>query len=244
LLYILHDGNIPAGILAWSDKPEFAFAPPMQTNTIYYISAIIGSIGANDLPDLNDPCLNVSEGTPIQFAEIPDVELGPDITVSLGEIIDITAASTSSIAKYNWFASDTCTLCPTITLKPLSSSTVKVEVSNADGCIATDQLLLTVLSSKDIDFPNVFSPNGDQINDVIFIGDIKSIELVKDFEVFDRWGNMVFLEKEFAPGNPGDGWDGSFDGKPLNPGVYICKMTALMVNGNTENFAWDVTLVR
>jgi hypothetical protein len=119
LLYILHDGNIPDGILAWNDIPEFSFVPPMQTYTTYYISAITGTIGNNGLPDLSDPCLSVSEGTPIQFAEIPDVELGPDLTISLGEIIDITASSTSSIAKYNWFESDTCTLCPTITLNHL-----------------------------------------------------------------------------------------------------------------------------
>jgi gliding motility-associated-like protein len=244
LLYILHNGNIPDGILAWNNKPEFAFVPPMQTYTTYFISAVTGTIGLNGLPDLNDPCLSVSEGTPIQFADIPDIELGPDVSISLGETIDITATSTSSIAKYNWFSSDTCTLCPTITLKPFATTTVMVEVSNADGCVADDQLLLTVLSTKELEFPNVFSPNGDQINDVIYINDIKSIELVQEFEVFDRWGNNVFLEKDFTPGDPAEGWDGSFEGKPLNSGVYICKMTALMVNGTTQNFAWDVTLVR
>lgn len=244
LLYLLHDGNIPNGIIAWNDKPKFAFAPPMQTYTTYFISAVVGTKELNGLPDLNDPCLSISEGTPIRFAEIPEVDLGPDVSVSIGDTIDITATSTSSIAKYNWFGSDTCTLCPSITLKPLLSSTVKVEVSNADGCLAEDQLLLTVLSAKGIDFPNVFSPNGDQINDVIFIGDIKSIELVQDFEIFDRWGNNVFLEKDFPPGSPSDGWDGSFDGKEMNPGVYICKMTALMANGSVQNFTWDVTLVR
>jgi hypothetical protein len=42
LLFILHDGNWPNGILAWNDKPEFSFAPPMQLNTTYFISAVTG----------------------------------------------------------------------------------------------------------------------------------------------------------------------------------------------------------
>jgi len=244
LLYILHDGNLPGGIIAWSDKPEFSFVPPMQTNTIYFISAVTAVKGTNGLPDFNDPCLSVSEGTPIRFADIPEVDLGSDLTVSLGEYVELKANSFSIIDHYNWFGADTCTQCSSISLKPLSTTTIKVEVSNSDGCIADDQLLITVLSTKDLDFPNVFSPNGDQVNDVIFIGNIKSIDQVQLFEIFDRWGNNVFLQKDFPPGSPSNGWDGSFKGKPLNPGVYLCHMIALMANGVTQNFTWDVTLVR
>jgi hypothetical protein len=58
--------------------------------------------------------------------------------------------------------------------------------------------------------------------------------VVKDFEVFDRWGNMVSLRRIYSKSC--GGWDGSFDGKPMNPGVYICKMTALMVNGILSEF--------
>jgi gliding motility-associated-like protein len=244
LLFILHDGNLPSGILAWSNKPEFAFTPPLQTNTIYFISAIVGTIDQFGFVDLNDPCLSITEGTPIRFADIPEVELGPDLTISLGEVVELKATSLSNIESYNWFVTDTCIHCPSVSLHPLSTTTVKVEVSNTDGCLATDDITITVLTASDLDFPNVFSPNGDQINDVIFINSIKSIQEVKLFEIFDRWGNNVFQQKGFPPGSPSNGWDGTFQNKPLNPGVYLCRMTALMVNGDAQNFAWDVTLVR
>ena len=244
LLFILHDGNLPNGILAWNDKPEFSFAPPLQINTTYFISAITGTKDQFGLVDLNDPCLSIADGTPIRFAEIPEVELGPDLTISLGDTIEITAISLSNIASYNWFGTDTCTHCAFTLLHPLVSTFIMVEVSNDYGCSASDNLHLTVLSAKELEFPNVFSPNGDQINDVIFINDIKSIDQVKLFEVFDRWGNNVFQEKEFPPGSPFNGWDGTFKSKPLNPGVYLCRMTALMIDGDTQNFTWDVTLVR
>jgi gliding motility-associated-like protein len=194
--------------------------------------------------DLNDPCLSIADGTPIRFSEIPEVELGPDLTISLGETIEVTATSLSNIASYNWFGADTCTHCAFTLLHPLVSTTIMVEVNNVYGCAASDNLHLTVRSAKELEFPNVFSPNGDQINDVIYIGSIQSIEEVKLFEIFDRWGNNIFQEKEFPPGSPSNGWDGTFKSKPLNPGVYLCRMTALMVDGNTQNFTWDVTLVR
>lgn len=69
-MYILHDqpGETPIGtIWAWNNVPEFTFQPGMQTGITYYVSAIVGNPDGNGLINLNDPCLDVAEGTPVVF---------------------------------------------------------------------------------------------------------------------------------------------------------------------------------
>jgi len=71
--FILHTSPaLPVGqILAWSPTPSFVFGPGMQTNVTYYISAIAGNPGMNGNVDLSDPCLSVSQGTPVIFYALP-----------------------------------------------------------------------------------------------------------------------------------------------------------------------------
>ncbi|MEY3368990.1 MAG: hypothetical protein RI973_2145, partial [Bacteroidota bacterium] len=64
--------------------------------------------------------------------------------------------------------------------------------------------------------PNTFSPNGDNVNDC-FRGYLPPDVEVAYFtlRIFDRWGNLLFETAE-AEGC----WDGTFRGKPMDPGVY------------------------
>ncbi|MEP6647417.1 MAG: proprotein convertase P-domain-containing protein, partial [Saprospiraceae bacterium] len=65
--FVLYDGNIQTGIIAWNTVPEFSFVVPMQVEKIYFISAVIGDAGPGGLPMRTDPCLAVSPGTPVVF---------------------------------------------------------------------------------------------------------------------------------------------------------------------------------
>jgi len=91
--------------------------------------------------------------------------------------------------------------------------------------------------------PNVFSPNGDGINDVFSISAHEEIEIQNlDISIFDRWGNLIFLshEKDFA-------WDGRFKNEDLMPGVYVYVMDVDYVEEGKPHhrvFSGDVTLIR
>ncbi len=81
--------------------------------------------------------------------------------------------------------------------------------------------------------PNVFSPNNDGRNDVFRPRGTEPFGYM--LRIYDRWGNKVFESEAIA-----DGWDGTFNGKPLNSGVfvyYILSSGEVMDKGN-------VTLVR
>ena len=60
--------------------------------------------------------------------------------------------------------------------------------------------------------PNVFSPNGDGLNDIFTLftdSDVKEITLL---EIYTRWGDLVFRKKNYLPNVPTEGWDGKFAG--------------------------------
>ena len=73
---------------------------------------------------------------------------------------------------------------------------------------------------------NVFSPNGDQTNDVFVFLDNHAIQEFK-VVVYNRWGKKIY---EWS--DPKKGWDGSNkSGKPVRDGVYFYSMTAVGENG-------------
>jgi len=93
LLYILHDqpGLMPIGnILAWSSTPTFGFVAGMQTNTTYYISAIVGNPDGNGMINLNDPCVDVADGTPVIFNGLIGALTSFDTLVCAGTPIELT----------------------------------------------------------------------------------------------------------------------------------------------------------
>jgi gliding motility-associated-like protein len=100
---------------------------------------------------------------------------------------------------------------------PLQTTTYTVVLNDGYGCIYTDTVKIVVLDVYCYDpyiyIPNSFTPNGDGINDVLYIRS-RYIDHMY-FVIFDRWG-----EKVFETNDPTKGWDGTFRGKLLNPAVF------------------------
>lgn len=85
--------------------------------------------------------------------------------------------------------------------------------------------------------PNVFAPDSGGENAVfkVFTNDGARVEL---FEIFDRWGNLVFH------GARGDGWDGQFRGRPAPPGVYAWYTRLTLDDGSAQFLQGSVALLR
>lgn len=82
LLYAFHDGapTTLGTVFEWSDEPSFAFEAGLTYDATYYISAVAGN--ATELGvDLDDPLLSVAAGTPVEFYQPPQSEIGGDFTV-------------------------------------------------------------------------------------------------------------------------------------------------------------------
>ena len=98
-----------------------------------------------------------------------------------------------------------------------------------------DSLVLLKLTYYHVFIPNVFSPNGDGINDFFNITS-KEGEMDKvDITIFDRWGNQIYS---------GPQWDGSNNGVILNPGAYAYIATLKMSDGLDRKITGMLTMVR
>jgi gliding motility-associated-like protein len=85
-------------------------------------------------------------------------------------------------------------------------------VSTANGCSATDEVLVKVLKTPTI--PNVFTPNGDGVNDKWVIEYLESYPGAT-VEVFNRYGSLVYRSTGYTKA-----WDGKFSGKDMPAGTY------------------------
>jgi gliding motility-associated-like protein len=125
---------------------------------------------------------------------------------------------------------------PTATLNAEQQFTIRI--STAAGCQTVDTLLVRVFNNYGIYVPNVFSPNGDGINDRLFVN-LVGIRSINYFRIFDRYGKVVF-----ESATPTPGWDGRLNGKDLPLDSYVWVVEAVTTTGITITERGAVTLIR
>jgi gliding motility-associated-like protein len=115
---------------------------------------------------------------------------------------------------------------------------VTYTVTNAEGCSAYDTLMIVVTDlAPQIVVPNVFTPNGDGINELF---EIKGINLNRyDCAVFNRWGRQVFHSTDVK-----DRWDGKINGSPAEEGTYFYVIKAAGAVGEEIRQQGYVSLFR
>jgi gliding motility-associated-like protein len=133
-----------------------------------------------------------------------------------------------------------CPVCLTTIVSPTSNTSIHVQLVHSSGCVYETNFDITLDAIVELYIPNVFSPNGDQVNDGWYIinpGD--KIEIVAA-TIFDRWGNLI---KEWN--NTNDiVWDGFFRGKAMNPGVFTCIVKYLDQEKKKKVAKGNITLLR
>lgn len=103
------------------------------------------------------------------------------------------------------------------------SYNVKLIVTNTNGtnrCADTMYIdRYIVVDSSLVEVPNVFTPNGDGINDIFHVK-AQSLEYFHGV-VINRWGRKVYEWDD-----PLGGWNGKIHGKYASPGTYYYIITA------------------
>ncbi len=93
--------------------------------------------------------------------------------------------------------------------------------------------------------PNVFSPNGDNANDVLQIYPSAEVAKINRFEIFDRWGNRVFSAHDFSPDAAASyAWNGSFGGRIMPPDVFVYYLEIETKTKEVLTQKGDITLIR
>jgi hypothetical protein len=98
--------------------------------------------------------------------------------------------------------------------------TYYMRATTAAGCYADDTINIKVFKTKpDVFVPNAFRPAGSQNNVLRPI--MAGISKLSYFQVYNRWGQLVFQTSQ-----PGAGWDGRIAGKMQDPGTFVWVVKA------------------
>ena len=178
----------------------------------------------------------------------PKVNAGPDKEVLIDNINsrffieDTVSFEGEGTAPYfDWYPEDglSCYDCPRPIIYP--TTTRKYYLTNFDdyGCQAYDSVIVYVDRGYHMGIPNIFSPNGDDMNDILWVRGNNISDEGFLMQLWNRYGEMVF--ESFSQNN---GWDGTYKGEPAPAGSYNYYVRVTFENGEVGELKGNVTLVR
>lgn len=179
---------------------------------------------------------------------LPTATLPSTLTMQNGFPIIIPATYSSNVIGYSWLPDNntlSCIDCPQPTTTN-TKFTTKYSVSFVDsnGCKNTgDVQIIVICKNANIFVPNTFSPNADGSNDVFYVRG-KGLDRVKSLRIFNRWGEVVFEQKDFPVNDPSVGWDGKYKGNRPQADVYIYQVEVFCENSEIIRFEGNVALIQ
>lgn len=198
-----------------------SYVPKDSTNTSMVINYTIYSS--------NSGCQGDTDFVKVKVNPTPTVTVSKDTSIIEGNSVTLSLVTDGS--TYNWYPALglSCTNCPNPIATPSVTTTYYVTVTDPDGCSRTDSVTIDVIPQA-ISIPNVFTPNGDNKNDVFYV---KNLEYYPNTHlvIYDRWGKKVYESSNY-PNN----WNGG----DQSDGVYYYVLTL----PNSKKFDGYVQILR
>jgi gliding motility-associated-like protein len=173
----------------------------------------------------------------LREASAPIIPFGVDTVLCEGETLELVAGAAPG-EVYLW--QDGATSARYRVVRP---GWYAVTVGNACG-EAERAIEVRSRGCGKVYLPNVFSPNGDGVNDLWYPLADGGFARVRRLLVFDRWGGLCFVGRDFPPGDPAFGWDGRVRGAPAPGGVYVYLLEMERWDGGVARLEGTVLLVR
>jgi hypothetical protein len=215
------------------------------------------SIYIYDLKGCRDTTYDVTVREPLPII----VDAGPDQDIELGETTIMSGTYTTPIGL------DSLHWTPALDFDingitnpevfPKTTTTYTFIVTDENGCTKTDQITIRVKAIYEIVAPNIFTPKDREINspnnDFFNIWVNRAVKYVELLEVYDRWGNLVYQDRDVNfTENPGllttssttHGWNGYFNDKFVNPGVFAWRAKVRFIDETLKEFKGDVTILK
>lgn len=177
---------------------------------------------------------------------LPRIQNVPEIVIPLGFETTLPITYSDNINQYTWTPGEklSCTDCPTPIANPIFTTNYKVSVVDENGCRAASNIVVRVIcENRNYFIPNTFSPNNDGQNDVFYPRG-RSLDRIQSMRIFNRWGEMVFERKNFAPNAASEGWNGMIRGQQAASDAYVYIIEVICENGQVVPLKGNVTLIR
>ena len=198
-------------------------------------------IASNKLGCADTANMNINVAPPPTAIPVTD-----PITIISGASTQLNMNYTGAIVSYNWLPSTRldCTNCPRPEANPQFTTKYSVTVTDRYGCMNKGNITVQVIcTGQNFFIPNTFSPNNDGSNDVFYLRGT-GIFRVKTLRIFNRWGEVVFENREVPVNSASAGWNGFYKGKPAQADVYIYQLEILCANGELIKYSGNIALIR
>ena len=168
-------------------------------------------------------------------------------TIQLGESLNLGSFYTpvDRIMTWSWDPPERvdCPDCPEVISMPVINTIFTLTGTDQDGCIAYDELRVNVIPIRDVGVPNVVVPGQGGQNSFVTVYGGRHIARILQFDVFDRWGNLLFSRSDFPPNQFQLGWDGTLNGKRLIPGIYVYSARVEFIDLVTKDISGGILVV-
>jgi gliding motility-associated-like protein len=164
-----------------------------------------------------------------------------DTTIVIGDSAYLPIDNIGGTVLFTWTPSDglSCLQCSNPSVRPLADMTYSLYAEDFLGCTsATYEFDIHIRPETFIELPTTFTPNGDGVNDIIYVKGwgIKELE---SFRIYNRWGEMVFESTDLEIG-----WDGYYKGILQNNDVYVYKVRATSWSDKEMSKEGHINLMR
>lgn len=207
----LYGSAVFQGNYAWSGPGGFASS--LQNPTIP--NSTIANAGQYELTVTVGNCSSSPSYTRVQVVPNALVDAGQSVTVLQGEVVQLNA--TGAVA-YTWSPSTNLSNAslPNPSFVSMNTGVYVLTVTgyNGFGCSAQDTVSVTVLPQNTIRVVDLFTPNGDGVNEFWKIDYLQNVGNYT-IKVFSRAGIEVLTTSNYN-----NDWDGTYEGKALPDGTY------------------------
>ena len=230
------------GAVNYAWEPSVYVSNPNVANTYLFpdltTTFTLTATDINGCTSVVTPTVSVIQPISTIFAE--------DTCVVVGDVFSI-GQNLGPQYNYRWSGNNTswinCLTCPVLEnqriTKELGNLQLTLTYTDSLSCFNNKiEFELCILPSYKVSLPDGFSPDGDNINDVIKVRGHGIKELL-EFKIYNRWGELVYEGKDIN-----QGWDGVYKDARQGSETFVYQVTVLYLNDKTESKSGSFTLVR
>ncbi len=178
------------------------------------------------------------------------IELSGSAKVDLGESYTIRPklnVPLSLIETIRWSPSDglSCTDCLEPELIALEDQIYTVRIDDIFGCVEGAAITIKIDKKPTIFIPSAFSPDGNKTNDLLNVfANPNQVNSIISLKIFSRWGTLMYQDANFQPNEEDRGWDGKYNGRSVDPGLFIYIAKFELANGTILDQEGTVTIMK
>jgi gliding motility-associated-like protein len=165
--------------------------------------------------------------------------LSQDTTVCTGTLVTLTALGAPTLTWYDAPGGNVLATGPVFTINGLQGNTTYYVLTDDSICKSQPEAVTVYTEECTPQIPNVFTPDGDGVNDVWTIYEAHANGM--HVWIYDRWGVLVY-EWDGLAGY----WDGTYmkNGKPVTDGVYYYIADISDLNNVLSSESGFIQLIR